>query len=319
MKKNKLIAIVVTSILLILIVVFFQFFRHSKTPDEGGQSTPVLQNTLQIDYQLPTFSGIWPSFPKELPLLNLTITENSLIETTLNDYCQTESISNSFHLGKICTYYYYNNNQSLEIVTSVFPDPESLSFLTLAEANQKANAFLNTFIPHSNSLIQTNVSYLGGGDEVFLTEPEKATFIQLSYNYAYQNIPLLEKNSYGDSFLILLSQALPLQKAELLTQNLDFSPQNQLFALISLSQALKNISQGQAYLFGLGNYSMSADSAGLNLSSLKNIQLNEVSLEYRYESNNLIAVPYYRFSGAGIDYNNNSFDLQIFTPAIKVN
>lgn len=319
MKKNKLLIIILTIVLFILAIVFFQLFRRSKTTDEGGQSIPVLQNALQINYQLPTFSGTWPSFPEKLPLLNLTLTENSLIKTALDNYCQTESVSGSSHLGKVCTYYYYNNNQNLEIVTSVFPDSENLSFLTLADANQKASVFLNTFVPNSDSLIQTNISYLGGGDEVFFTEPEKATFIQLSYNYAYQNIPLLEKNSYGDSFLVFLSQALPLQKAELLTQSLSFTPQSQLFALISLDQALKNISQGQAYLFGLGNYSMSVDSAGLNLSSLKNIQLNEVSLEYRYENNNLIAVPYYHFFGNGVDYNNNNFNFQIFTPAIKVN
>lgn len=317
MKKNTLILLIVIASLFIILV-FFQFFQKQETKESTSSSLPVLQSSVQTKYQLPTFTGAWPNFPEKLPLLNLTITENSLIKEKLNDYCQTESFSGSFHLGKICAYYYYNNNQNLEIVTSIFPEIENLSKLTLETANQKAQTFLQNFLPDFSSLTQTNISYLAGEDEVFLTEPENAAFIQLSYNYTYQNIPLLEKNSQGDSFLVLLSQALPLQKAELLTQNLDFTPQNQLFALISLNQALKNISQGQAYLFGLGNFSMNTESAGLNISSLKNIQLNEVYLEYRYENDHLIGIPYYRFFGTGTDYNNNSFDLQIFTPAIQV-
>ena len=221
-------------------------------------------------------------------------------------------------MAKVCTYYYYNNNQNLEVVTNVFSDSDNLPLLTLAEANQKAQAFLHTFITNVQSLTQTDVAYLAGGDEVFTVSPEKATFIQLNYNYTYRNLPILEKNSNNDSFSFILSQTAPLQKAEVSTQNLTFTPQDQLLKLISLSQALKNIGQGKAYLSNLGDFSMNQDSTGLDISSLKNIQLNQVALEYRYESSQQFALPYYRFFGTGVDSNKNSFDLQIFTPAIKV-
>lgn len=318
MKKNQFIIIIAIA-LFFFILIFFQFFRQKKDVPSSSSPLPILENNFQTTYQLPNFTGIWPNFPQELPLLKLTLIDNTLIKEKLNDYCQTESVSGTFYYGKICTYYYYNNNQNLEIINNIPSDSDNLSLLTFAEANQKAQNFLHAFITDTQLLTQTNATYLAGGDEVFAVSPEKATFIQLNYNYTYQNLPILEKNSNNDSFSLILSQATPLQKAEVSTQNLTFTSQNQLFKLISLNQALKNISQGKAYLSNLEDFSMSQDSAGLNISSLKNIQFNQVTLEYRYESDQQFALPYYRFFGTGIDSNKNSFNLQIFTPAIQVN
>lgn len=317
MKKNQLILISII-IFFLFILIFFHFSRQGKNTSNSYSPIPILENSFQTVYQLPTFTSAWPDFPQELPFLNFTLTDNILIKEKLNDYCQTESILGSFYQGKVCTYYYYNNNQNLEVVTNIFPNSDNLSLLTLNEANQKAQTFMNAFITDTQSLTQTNITYLAGGDEAFIVGPEEATFIQLNYNYTYQGIPILEKNSNNDSFLVILSQAVPLQKAELPTQNLTFTPQNQFFKLISLSQALKNISQGKAYLSNLGDFSMNEDFPKLNLSSLKQIQLNQVALEYRYENSQQLAIPYYRFFGTGIDNNKNSFNLQIFTPAIKV-
>lgn len=319
MKKNKLIIIIIIIVVsLIITFIFSQFFKQKKTVTNSTPSISVLKNTLETNYQLPTFNGIWPNLPQELPLLKFVLTNNALIKEKLNDYCQTESASGNFYYGKICTYYYYNSNQNLEIVSNVHSDSENLPLLTLNEANQKAQNFLNTFITDTQSLTQTNVAYLAGGDEVFIVSPEKAIFIQLNYNYTYQDIPILEKNDNNDSFSIIISQDLPLKKAEISTKNLTFTPQDQLFKLISLDQALNNISHGEAYLTNIGDFSINENRPQLDLSSLKEIEFSQVKLEYRYESNQLLVAPYYRFFGTGIDNNKNSFNLEIFTPAIKI-
>ncbi|MDO5561603.1 MAG: hypothetical protein Q4G02_02400 [bacterium] len=320
-KKNT---ILIISIIAVIMVATLFFIFRPKSEEPTTTIIPQLVTPLgnvSTQYSLPVFKGTWPTFPEKLPLLAIEVATIPDLTTKLNDYCQINSQYDYIFIGDVCSYYFYNKNQNVEVTSNIDVDYEYLPIMTKEEADANIQDFLNTFVPDKSALSLANVIYWTGGPELLPANTDDATMIQLEYNYLYNEIPILSKaiGSYSSTFLTNSYNLL--QKAEIPTQVLSYTVQGNERQLFSLNQALQNIAEGQAYILLVGNFRANQAAAldeQMDLKSLTQIKFDQVALEYRFDEVNLVAVPTYHFSGQALDKNANQMNVEIITPAIKL-
>ena len=82
---------------------------------------------------------------------------------------------------------------------------------------------------------------------------------------------------------------------------------------ITINDAINNINndQGSIISFGL------KDTHKTDISVIKSADFEEVTIEYRYDSQIGLAYPFYRFSGTGKDLGGLEITLEVNTPAVK--
>ncbi len=326
MKKTLIIIIA----LFLLVGIIYLFIYSSSTsvpssipsiastiPEASSPAELILTNQISVSYPSPQFTGSFPQSPKSLPILNISLLENQFLLSQANKLCQTNSFKEPFFTGANCDYYFFNQNQNLEIVNNSVMDFDNQNIITLQDAKNKAQDFLNFFIPPEYSPLFFRAFYYQGDYELFDSSPDQATSIQLEYNHFFQNIPILSQDDSNSSFAILINHHATFQKAEMPVRLIKVAPQTQFYSLISLNQALNNITLGQVYLLSAGN-TVDSTNDTLDFNSITNLTLQEVIIEYRYNQANLLAIPYYHFLGSATDDNQNSFNLEILTPAIDL-
>lgn len=327
-KMNKKNTIIITSTIIIVIITILFFIFRPKSEEPAATVIPQLVTPLgnvSTQYSIPVFRGTWPTFPEKLPLLTIEVSTIPDLATKLDDYCQInlqeDPLFTSVFSSDICHYYFYNQNQNIELTSSISLDYAYLPTISKEDAIANIQEFLNLFVPDKNALTLTNVSYWTGGPELSDANADNATTIQLNYNYTYQGIPILPKaiSSYNSTFLTNASNLI--QKAEISTQNLSYAVQGNDRQLLSLDQALQKIAEGQAYILLVSNFR--ANQAAIldeqmDLKSLNQIKFDQVNLEYRFDKQNLVAVPTYHFYGQALDKNANQMNVEIITPAIEI-
>ena len=317
--------IIVTTIIItaILIIAFFIFNLFTKKETSTEEIVPQLLSSFsstETQYSLPAFNGTWPAMPKELPLLSIQLNSITDLASELENYCLIDDQYENIFIGSNCSYYFYGQDQYLELTNNTKVDYQSLSLITKEEAVSNIQNFLNIFVPDKNALALTNVAYWSGGPELTKVSSNLATTIQLDYNYAYQSIPILSKTIVSRSSTFFTNATAPIQKAEIPTRTLSYTPQTQKYSLLSLEQALTNIANNQAYLLTISNFTANAEdpsNSPMDITQLSELYLNEVALEYRFDEINLIATPVFHFNGKALDKNGNRINIEIITPAFS--
>lgn len=320
MKKNRFIIIILICAAFIILIIALTNQSRQKAIEKT--TVPQLETPFTADqtaFALPSFTGVEPTVPARLPLLNISFNPNKNLNGNLKNYCQIISSDGNFFLGEICSYYFYDNSQNIEI-TNNSAVLEDIPIITQAEALTAAQEFLQQFVDNYMNLKLSITNYWAGDYELFPANEQTAQFVQLNYDYHYQNIAVLNRNSLSHSILLLINQVAPIQKAELPLKLLMFEPQKNELPTIDIEQSLINISQGRAYVLSVGNFTTNTNNPQslMNLSSLHNIVFNDVVLEYRYDSDLLVATPSYHFFGSALDSNSNRINLEVITAAVQL-
>lgn len=284
-------------------------------------TSPSLENIKESFIQIPIYIGDQPNFPTNLPSLKITTSENQSLIKQLNNLCQINTYKENFSYGNLCNYYYFDQNSyvSLNREAEQLSAEDEFDFVNINQIQTQVSSFLKEIISDFfQNYILADVKYYEGIGEYTATDsPQNAQLVEFEYNLVYQNIPIFTKESSLPHLSILSSSKNILQKGIFPTRNFLITTEKDSFDLITLDQALKNISLNHGYLLQIGPLDENSDSLS-NSPAFTEIIFDKIALEYRYDETYQLAVPSYHFSGKGLDTNGNSLTIEIVTPAIKI-
>jgi hypothetical protein len=321
MKKNTLL-LIAALVFLIMVMIFAIFSNLSRRPD--FQVEPVIISPTFIEpvrevntiFAQPVFNGERQSLPEALPLLLVQTRNLPNLNDALSQYCQFAYAEEEIYFyGEVCDYTLFDQGQTPQVI--FYGIEESDVLITFEQADETVRNFMNNvYQAQTPQLIAEDTVMLSGYDEFHLTDnPSEANAMQLYYSYEHQNIPVVGHHYFDDIFSFTVYGAGKLFHAEIKNRVLFFQPQETLYQLLSIDRALTNIANNNAYLEQIWMEDLGMVTP--NLEALKNINLNQVSLDYRINTDKTLAIPSYRFTGTATDRDNTNLDITIITPAIN--
>ena len=331
-KTNKtfvLIAVIIIIIISILAIYIHNYLRGPKIKVENSFLDPREDVERLVTFEVPTFTSLWPDFPKQLPILNISQHDfQTELTDKLKQKCQiTANEQNTYFLGKNCNFFVYPQNITLTMNTDVALNLD----VNLTQAQETAQKILTELYGSNTNFSLAGYNYQYDSDtDVHLDNDhiegvienhinENSNTVRLFYVPAYNQYPISQHSHVFDKSVIINMDAdNRLTMAELPKILPTFSSSTQEYSLITQEEAIKNIANNQAYLT---TYSLQTNTENAkyeaDISKLHNINLNTVSLEYRLNDEQTQAIPCYHFVGTAINNNNDTVDVEIVTPAIN--
>ena len=184
-----------------------------------------------------------------------------------------------------------------------------------AEYLQKAVDFLTSLGFESDQLVlQSDLTQLqtaaGSGLEMYpTTDASKAYFVTLYFSQRANDIPVFFANEYSYQVILTLSKN-GVYSMSLIPFSVEFRTGEEK-DIISVDEAINNIRKGQ-YV------ATSALSRVGEEVTVESITLSKKRLVYRFIPEQQLLLPYYDFSGEALLSNESVSDIQLTTPAIRI-
>ena len=326
--RRALIIIIIFSFIIGIILIFSSQKNNARL--DPTYFEPVFEEFSQFD--TPAYDGAPIVMPSKLPILtNFEITDQSRnIGPHIDDYCGTIEYEKQsawygdtvYGYGTTCDWDHADGIiQIYQVGSTTLDDVQVFDDI---DADYIAESFLERIGLNNLQKSDESSHYmicLDDSDEEDCTQAPQmrmATTATLTYNYQYLGIPILFHEKVWTPAYFTLNAGFGISYALLDLHTFTYTPQDIQYSTISIEQALKNIGRGNAYLL---NY----DDTDYNnpdfpdIASLSYIRLHQVSLEYRLDSAEQIAVPSYHFIGTANDHNDQPIDVEIITPVISFN
>ncbi len=181
------------------------------------------------------------------------------------------------------------------------------------QAIQTAQTFLQKYIPGNTlQVISDKINYYADSPEPAVTDASKSNLVFLPFSYVIDGYPVFYQNQRDYPFEFLVDPENNIHKFSYYPFFIQISP-GQKQNTISIAQAVTNINAGKASLI-----SMDADDTSVtDISQITSAKLNAVSIEYRTDSQSGYVYPFFRFLGTATNGKNESFQVEIITPAIQ--
>jgi hypothetical protein len=315
-KKNLTYLGIFLGSLLILSAVF-RLLTPQKQISSSAEFVSTNINQTTSDFSNVSFIGQAPAFPEKLSVGTIEVIENE--DQVINKIIDAYGLETNSQSER-----YWTNQQNQYLHQDIYSKKYQLSLgvetatgesrLNLTQAINKAATELKNLFPSlSLSPLSTQVSFLKKNVEFYeKAQFEDADFITIPFSYTISNFPLKYQKENIDPFIIMLDK-----QGQIIRIN--FSPFFIKVSLvsnntrISINQALTNLNndQGSIITFGL------EQGTKADLSVIQSAELDQISIEYRYDEKANLAYPFYRFSGTGQDQSDQTIQLEIITPAIE--
>ncbi|HQM15654.1 MAG TPA: hypothetical protein PLM16_00385 [Candidatus Woesebacteria bacterium] len=187
--------------------------------------------------------------------------------------------------------------------------------LSLASATIIAKNYLNEILPNSSfQPVPSSVTYYKGQLHLEVVKPELAEYIEVPFAQMINETPVLIGQNVYEPIRIMVAANGSVQKATIFP----FSLSPRLISsspLLSVEQVIEEINQNQ---FASIIYAQQQDIFPYSTSNVVSGRMNSVKLEYRLDQNSLMLLPYYRFSGSITNDSNETLEVEILAPAVRI-
>lgn len=316
---------------LVLAALFFFFRRRPSLPPLPPLSQPII-NPFNLDLKNVSTNRIdlspslvFPSIPSSLPIY-----QAQLLDTNLNQIAQV--LAQNFNLQSHPTlsnlWISSDNSQTLTL------SPRYQSLIYLVNQNLTPQLYqgtppeLNTAIATAKDFITSilnwenlspqpdSVTYFNTTS--FIATPsdaDSANLIQIPFIQTLSDYPLYTTNQIQPQFSITLGRGNIIARLELTPQLITQTSPLQSYPLINPTEAKTQILAGKGSLIS----AISQEPADTPLSQLPSLTLNSVTLEYRFDPYQNLALPYLRFTGQTNPSSQNRTSIILLLPAIQSN
>ncbi len=315
-------AIRVTIIAAVILLIISAILRVL-TPPPVQIPTTALTTTnirnLPASFHNLTFSGSPIHIPNQLSIAKITslsALSPDVINKIVTDFnlqlaaaATPDSWSSkdyTFYLDTSSNDYFFLKNSSQ--LTQAQPP-----LVNADQATQVAQNFVQKYFSNQSLSVQKDgIQYLIGDADVEQSPPNKATLILIPFSYTIDNTPVFIGNKASFPLSVLVDGSNQIVKVEFSSTALSYQLL-QKNNLISLDRAIQNINNQKAAVIAAGNTQPGA----LDLSNIQSGNLQKVWLEYHTDDKNGLIYPFYRFRGNVTDNKNNSYFIELITPAVE--
>ncbi len=279
---------------------------------------PNLDNSVTI-FKSVVFVGPEPTLPQTLSVGDVSSANEALIsvrDQLISDYKLTPAkvdnlwTSDEAYLQKEQTTEAYTFGFTERVLTrSQLADRPVLTQEKLSEGGQ---IFLEKLLGDEYGLkaIENQITTFDG-EEGGYEKPASDEFSLIPYSIVVDGYPVFFQSTNSLPFYVTVSQAGQIVKVDIRPQLVRVS-QMQSVATITLKQALVQIQGGVATIINAGKETVGP----LNMSSLNQVELSSLTIEYRVDEGTRKLLPYYRLSGTALNTSQEKITLEIITPAV---
>jgi hypothetical protein len=193
------------------------------------------------------------------------------------------------------------------------PAESTNSPLDIQAAETTATAFLSKLMPNNTlSFIRDSaVYYKSDGSHYEAVPAVEATVVELSYTWKINNYPIFLPQQSKPPVRILVGKTGTIEKfvfpflQPTIVSTEEVEP-------ISVKTAFANLNNGIGSVISAHQDTTTP----FTVAEIKNGTLNAVQLEYRIDANSNIIFPNYRFFGKANNDNNDTYTVELLTPAV---
>jgi len=299
--------------ILLVVGIIFRMINPTQAPVQESLIANYNGSTSTISGL--TYTGAQPPIPSRLP------TATGALETE-SPQVVIDRFSTNFNLQPFedLDDYFVGPQHNLTIARDhriyslKFSDrrpPENIIDLTQAVA--VANTFVRDFFDTNitPSLLPNSTIFYADAEEYDVVSPEEATLVTLMYGYTVADFPIVVGHDSLVTMSVQIDSNYQVAGIDYVPQRISASP-SRTFDTLTVYQALENINQGRGSI----SYSSAETIPYPELATIVSGELNDSSIEYRFDAETNTIVPYYRFFGTVFNAQSESSYVTIITPAI---
>lgn len=282
-------------------------------PDASGTPTAFLNLT---------FTGTAPTIPEKMWVGRVTQFDNTNDTTLLDSLIKQFQLVSSPHLDFVWNGPEYslafdaarNEYQLSRQLTAPTPAQPPIAASAIAGLVRAADALVTNIFPDIAFISFPDQARLLVADGEF--DPATlgtATHLEIPYGPSFYQLPVLLELQPDFPLKIYVDATGLLIRLVATPFTAKFEAESQWFSL-SVQEALRQIEQGNARIVS----SFSETTIMPNLDKVVRGELTSAVLEYRIDPTTKLLIPYYRFDGTLVNFDNDIFSAQIITPAVRL-
>ncbi|HYD34877.1 MAG TPA: hypothetical protein VD999_02320 [Vitreimonas sp.] len=253
--------------------------------------------------------------PATLPLLSATPFATAEIESEIvNDFqLQPHPSSKGLWVGDRYSLSKDVNTGELSLTQDVVAT-DSAGIITKTEALDISQGFVDEYLSALElKALENQITYYAAAVESEEVDSSQAQMARVPFSYVFEDIPVFFNYQANPPVVIIVNARQQVQSATF-TPSYSLTRANQNVELISVNEALENLTNRNQ-----GSIIAAYDDTALPLDirDVADGEMTSVSLEYRTDSKSNLAYPFYHFTGTAKNTTQDSFTIEVLTPAVR--
>jgi len=318
LQRHFLLYLGISILLALLLSLVFNLLTPQRQKVSRSEFVVTNYDNSNTTFRQVTYSGAAMELPEQLPVYQPASEQNAeeIAQTIISNFQLTP-------LEKMEGYWTSTDKalikRSLENKYALYDyaaqNASDAATLRRAISSEQAIEVCDLFFQNASTATLLpavdNIEYLSLSLEPQPVSPDQAQILIIPYSHSLDSYPLYYANENDFPFYCRVTNQYQISQVVFKDFFYSFAQVGQLDS-ISVDQAVRNIKDGQASIISAG--SKIADV--FDLSWIKQAELTELKLVYRYDPDLRLAYPFYQFSG--ILTNNDGLNLRaiVITPAV---
>lgn len=306
--------LVFAAIGLLIATVFRLLTPHSPTIPASEVITTNTDGSRTV-FSNVSYTGSELNVPPQLDIGAYEANEIPLVSRLTQDY-QLQSASTTFKVwrGPEYTLTYSSQIDQYTLSLNQLTETDETKTINPEFAQALATDFVQKYLPEAGVELITDQIVFSIDEDDTAVDPTKAHMAFFPFSYALSGYPVVMGASNLLPVGITVDQNNQLTKVVFTPALLRISPVGKKSTL-SLSQAVKNINNGQASITS----AFQTEFKEIKLASITEGTLSSATLQYRLDPEHKLVYPFYIFKGTVKNDQNVELEVQISTPAVAIN